>query len=233
MRVYANEDGTIVTGPGSCTTLLDRMGRPLDTRIAATLISLIPRFRRLFPAFSDDTALTEALEHAGFKIARREAHFGPTRRIRAYAWVSLQHAAASRLRRGTSRLRQRTLTSKEGEAALHEAPSTHGSPQQVEQAILVRELLGRLTPANRSVCQLWMQGFSSRDIARQRGSTAASINTQMSRIRRQLRMAVGAQRCAARQAPGTSAQAGPSCRIRRSRVKSDSSVTRRLISSGG
>jgi DNA-binding CsgD family transcriptional regulator len=231
MRVYPNEDETIVTGSGTCATLLDRVGRPLDTRIAATLVSLIPRFQRLFPVFCDDTALVEVLEYAGSKIARREVRLGPTARIRAYAWVSLQHAAASRLRRGTSRLRQRTLTSTEGEGALHEAPSTYGSPQQVEQAILVRELLGRLTPANRRVCQMWMQGCSSRDIARQRGSTAASINTQMSRIRRQLRMAAGVQRCGAREAQERrrrlGAPAGPD-----SRVKSDSSVTRRLISSG-
>lgn len=229
MRVHTHEDETIVTGPGSCAALLDREGRRLDTRIAVTLISLIPRFQRLFPAFGDDTALVEALEHAGSKIARREARLGPTRRIRAYAWVSLQHAAVSQLRRGASRLRRRTLTSKEGEGALDEAPSTYGSAQQVEQAILVRELLGRLTPANRSVCQLWMQGFSSRDIARQRGSTAASINTQMSRIRRQLQMAVGVPRRAARQAQGRRRRLGPPART----VKSDSSAARRLISSGG
>src|ERR1700720_3295555 len=89
--------------------LLDESGNPLNTRVEGVLAHLAPRCQRQFSALRDDLALTEVLEEAGQRIARREQRSGPIHKLHAYAWVTLRSVAISWMRRGSSRLGQQML----------------------------------------------------------------------------------------------------------------------------
>ena len=61
--------------------------------------------------------------------------------------------------------------------------------EEIEARILVQQLLAHLTADERSVC-LWKQlGFSSREIAREQGTTVARVDTLFYRIKRKIRNA--------------------------------------------
>lgn len=171
--------------------ILDEHGQPLSPRIEAALLSLIPKFQRHFPIFRDDVALIEVLEEAGRKIDHREQSGGRIERLHAYAWVTLRSVATSRLRRSAGRLAQRTLASAESEMALRVVPARIGTPDEIEQTILLRELLVRMSPDERLVCMWKKAGFSSQDIAARRGGTAAAVDKVLSRIRRKVRRFMG------------------------------------------
>ena len=70
--------------------LLDESGNPFNTRVEGVLSYLVPRCQRQFPALRDDLALTEVLEEAGRRIARREARSGPIEKLHGYAWVTIR-----------------------------------------------------------------------------------------------------------------------------------------------
>ena len=173
--------------------LLDENGQPLSDHIQCAIVSLIPKFQRHFTAFRDDVALIEVLEEAGRKVHRRQMRSNPIERLHAYAWVTLRSVATSRLRRGDGHLAQRTLSAEEGEAALDTTPTKLGSADQVERAILVREVLERLTPTERLVCIWKNAGFSSQEIADRRGGTAMAVDKLLSRVRQKMRRRFGTQ----------------------------------------
>ena len=129
----------------------------------------------------------DVLEEAGRKISRREQASGPIERLHGYLWVALRTIAVSRLRRGSARLTQRTLPSEEGQAALEATPSILGSADEIERRILLRQVLNMLSPEERLVCAWKRAGFSSHEIARRRGGTAAAIDKMLSRARERVR----------------------------------------------
>lgn len=167
--------------------LLDERGNPLSTRIESALRSLVPKFRRKFPTLQDELELTEILEKAGTKLAVREERSGPIERLHPYAWVTLQRVALSWMRRGSNKLRDRSIGSQAGEAVLSTVASRSGTPEQIEQAILLREALDCLTEDEWLVCHLKIAGYSGEEIARQRGSSTAAANMVFSRAIRKLR----------------------------------------------
>jgi RNA polymerase sigma factor (sigma-70 family) len=174
--------------------LLDKRGSPLDARIEAVLERLLPRFQRQFPAIRDEFALTEIFEEAGRRIANRERRQGAIEKLHGYAWVTLRSVAASWMRRSASRVTGRTLASDESEAVLSTVPSPSGTPEQIEQEILLREILAQLTPEERLVCVWKKAGFSSQEIAHHRGSSVAAVDTLFSRAKDKIRRLLGVQK---------------------------------------
>jgi RNA polymerase sigma factor (sigma-70 family) len=167
--------------------LLDERGNPLSTRIESVLRSLVPKFRKRFPALRDELELTEILEKAGTRIALREERSGPIEKLHAYAWVALRSVATSWLRRGRTRLAQKTIASAAGDVLLSAMPAQSGTPEQIEQRILLREAMERLSLDEWLVCNFKRMGFSSEEIARRRHSSTAAVNMLFSRAKQKLR----------------------------------------------
>jgi RNA polymerase sigma factor (sigma-70 family) len=171
--------------------ILDERGRPLNPRIESALASLVPRLQRHFPTFLDDGALVDALEEAGRRITHREEETGPIEKLHGYAWVTLRNVATSRMRGGPGRIQQRTLDSSDAQVLLGGAPATYGTAEEIERKILLREVLESLTEEERLICVLKKAGFSSHEIATRRGSSAAAVDTLISRIKQKVRQSVG------------------------------------------
>lgn len=167
--------------------LLDECGRQLDDRLAGVLMNLIPRFKRTFKMFRDDTTIVDVIEEAGRRIAQREARFGPVERIHSYAWVTLVSAATTLLRRGPARLEGQGARAGGSGRMAASLVATIGTAEQIERAILIREMLDHLPLNQRRVCLLRLEGFTSREIARNRGCSAAAVNNVLWRARLRLR----------------------------------------------
>lgn len=167
--------------------LLDADGNPLNARIASALNRLVPRFQKQFPSLRDEQDVTEILEQAGQKIARREREAGPIEKLHGYAWVTLRNVAASWVRRGSGQLKQHTLSSVESETALAALPAEIGTPDQIEIAILVREVQAQLSKQERLVLGWKKAGFSSEEIARFRGTSVGAVDALFSRAKHKIR----------------------------------------------
>ena len=148
--------------------LLDERGNPLSTRVESALRSLVPKFRRQFPAVQDELDLTEILEKAGHRIAAREQRSGPIEKLHAYAWVTLRSVVMSWMRRSSHRLTQQTISSDAAEALLSTLPASSGTAKQIEQHVLLHEAMQSLSEGEWIVCNLKMMGYSSEQIARRR-----------------------------------------------------------------
>jgi len=81
--------------------------------------------------------------------------------------------------------------SQDAQALLGGAPATYGTPEEIERNILLREVLATLTEEERLICILKKAGFSSQEIADRRGSSAAAVDTLLSRIKQKVRESVG------------------------------------------
>lgn len=173
--------------------LLDSNGKPFGARIEGVLSRLLPRLRREFPALQDEVAQVEVLEEAGRRLVFREERTGPIEKINGYAWVTIRSIAMSRLRQGSGRLLQRTLTSDASDAALSRVAALDGSAAQIEQSILLREILASLTRDEQRVCLWKFMGFSSQEIAKRRGSTVAAVDMLFFHAKEKIRRTVGVQ----------------------------------------
>lgn len=171
--------------------LIDSDGRPLAARIERVLASLRPRLRRQFPALQDDVAVTEVLEEAGRRIARREARAGPIEKIHGYAWVTVRSVATSHVRRGSIQLIQKTLESEASQALIASVAAESGSAEQIERNILLHEVLDTLPREEKLVCMWKLAGFSSQEIAQFRGRSVVAVDTLFSRAKQKLRSALG------------------------------------------
>ena len=173
--------------------LLDERGNPLSGRVESALRSLVPKFRRQFPAVQDELDLTEILEKAGHRIAAREQRSGPIEKLHAYAWVTLRSVVMSWMRRGSHRLTQQTISSDASEAVLSTARAPSGTAEQIEQQVLLHEAMDRLSEGEWIVCNLKMLGYSSEEIAKRRHSSTAAVNMVFSRAKQKLRRILGVQ----------------------------------------
>lgn len=170
--------------------LLDESGSPLGPHIQRVLRDLVPRLQRQFPSLKDEVVLAEILEEAGRKIADHEQRSGPIEKLHAYAWVSVRSVATSRMRRGSMRIARATVDSEEGESVLAALRSSSGTAEQIEADILIEQLLAHLTPEERLIC-IWKRfGFSSREIAREQGTSVSRVNTFFHRVKRKIRNAL-------------------------------------------
>jgi len=173
--------------------LIDSDGKPFAARIERVLSRLLPRLRRQFPALRDEVAVTEVMETAGRKIARREERAGPIEKLYGYAWVTVRSVATSQMRRGSLRLIERTLESDAAEALLASAPAAFGSAEQIERDILLREVRDMLSAEEWAVCVWKKAGRSSQEIAQFQGRSVSAVDTLFSRAKQKLRKNLGVQ----------------------------------------
>ncbi len=173
--------------------LLDENGHPLSDRLDQVLCRLAPRLRRQFPALNDEVVVAEVLEEAGRRIAEQEKRCGVIEKLHGYAWVTIRHVAISRMRRTSIRLAQNTVESEASQVALSSVASTHGSPEEIERDILLQEILAQLTPEERLICIWKKAGFSSKEIAKHRRSSAAAVDTIFCRVKQKIRRFLGVQ----------------------------------------
>jgi RNA polymerase sigma factor (sigma-70 family) len=177
-------------GSAARTFFVDQTGHPLNDRLQQVLRALAPRLRRQFPALRDDVVITEILEEAGRRMVEHERRFGPIEKLRGYAWVSIRHAATSRLRRASMRLQQQTLGGAESMAAMADLPAERGSAEAVERDLLLAEILALLSEEERRVCIWKKAGFSSREIARYLGRSTEAVDTMFFRVKQKVRKAL-------------------------------------------
>lgn len=178
-------------------SFVDQTGQPFDSRIEGVLSELFPRLRRQFPSFNDEVELTEILEEAGRRIAQHEHRSGQIERLHGYAWVTVRNVATSRLRRSASRINEQSICYESSEAVLSMIAAASGSPEQIEEAILLRELLEHLTPDERLVCTWKRLGFSSQEIAEFRGGSPTAVDTLFSRAKDKIRRMLESDRSVA------------------------------------
>ena len=171
--------------------LLDSNGKPLAERIQRALTGLLPKVRRQFPTLRDDLALTEVVEEAGRRIASREERGGPIEQLHAYAWVTLRSVATSHVRKPSNRLIRDTVGSKAGEIHLAAVQASHGSPEQIERDILLREAMETLSEEERVVCMWKTAGFSAQEIAKFQSRSVVAVDTLFSRAKQKIRHALG------------------------------------------
>ena len=170
--------------------LVDAAGRAVDPRIAAVLKKLLPRVRRRFPSLGTDIALTEVLERAAQGIARREQRLGPLEHLEGYAWVTLRTVAVSKLRLGHSRLAALTTASDDSQAPSPAARTGIHTAGFVEDRVLLKQVLARMTPGERRMLLLKEAGFSTAEMAAQLRRSPVSIDTACSRARAKARRIV-------------------------------------------
>lgn len=173
--------------------LLDGNGMPFDAHVEDALSRLLPRLRREFPALQDEVVQIQILEEAGRRIAHREENGGPIEKINGYAWVTVRSIAMSRLRQGSGQLLQRTLGSEASGAVLSRVSARDGSAEQIEQSVLLREILAPLTRDEQRVCLWKFMGFSSREIARRRGTTVNAVDLLFFHAKEKIRRTLGVQ----------------------------------------
>ena len=113
--------------------------------------------------------------------------------LHGYAWVTLRSVATSWLRGGSGRLAQNTLGSEDSETALDATPASYGAPEQIERSILWREVQAQLTREERLVWMRKEMGFSSREIATLRGTSAGAVDTLLSRAKQRLQKRFGVE----------------------------------------
>jgi len=188
-------------------TLLDADGRPLDPRIQAVLRELVPRFRNRFLTLHDELLVTEIFEEAGRHVAEYEAASGPAKNLEACAWTILNNVARSRLRLSSMRLERATLGSAASESVLGLLRSHDGTPEQIEANILLQEFLAGLTSQERTVCMRKQSGYSSREIARELGTSAGYVDKLFYRIKRKCQEARDGHRAGADLLTSTTSQA--------------------------
>lgn len=166
--------------------LVDRQGHPLAPHLQQVLESLVPRLLRQFPVLKDEILLTEVLEESGRRVADHERRIGAIERLRGFTWVTLRNVATSRMGRQSVRLAQKTLPSEESHAVLSSLASDLSSQDEIERDIVVREVLTSLPPDERSVCVGKLLGFSSREIAKYRRSSAAAVDALFWRVKQKI-----------------------------------------------
>jgi DNA-directed RNA polymerase specialized sigma24 family protein len=169
-------------------TLLNKAGQPLSARVQEALRNVLPQLRKRFPSLNtDDLHIVEILEDAGCRIEDHERVSGLVDNLEAYAWVTVQNVAKSKLQRSSMRLVRSTLPSHDSEAVLDRLPARFGSAEQIESDILYDEILAQLPDEDQRLCGYKKLGFSVREIAREQGISIMSVNTHFYRIKRKIR----------------------------------------------
>lgn len=174
--------------------LVDGRGEPLAPHIDSALRRLLPRFQQRYPALRDDLVSAEVLDDAARRIAERERRSGPVDKIYAYAFAALRHATATWFRQGANKVSERALPAEHSEVVLGALEASTGTAEQVEQEILLREVMAQLTPEERIVITWKAAGYSSEEIGRQRGTSAAAVDTLISRAKARIRASLGIDR---------------------------------------
>jgi DNA-directed RNA polymerase specialized sigma24 family protein len=171
--------------------LLDERGQPLNACLDRLLRSFIPQLRQQFPALrNDELQLTLVLEEGGRRLTGWEQRSG--RRLdeqsHRFAWTVVFNIARSWMLRDVNRMQRDTIGSEAGEAILStRAATTWGTPQQMENAVRLREAHDHLPEDQWFVCESKIVGYSAAQIAEKRGGSADAVNMVFSRAKRKLR----------------------------------------------
>jgi DNA-directed RNA polymerase specialized sigma24 family protein len=167
--------------------LLDENGKPMDGRIVATLRKLVSRFRRQFPTFQDEVEVVEMFERVGQGMVRHERQSGALDRPSGYAWKALERMAISKLRSTSIEFHRSRAEARSGPELISRLSAHYGTPEQIERNIELGELRAQLTPDEELVFANKLAGYSSEDIGRLRGSSAAAVDVVVTRLRQKLR----------------------------------------------
>jgi RNA polymerase sigma factor (sigma-70 family) len=167
-------------------SLLDEFGQPLNERLRGVLIPLAPRVQRQFPALNDDCVVVEVLEEAGRRLAAREERKGPLDPLQPYAWVVVKRMAALRVRHDEWVVASATRALDGIAPDLDRFASCTGTAEQVEAALLARELEARLTPDERRLVRLKQAGLSTEEIAYHQGISVLDVSSRWRRVKRKL-----------------------------------------------
>lgn len=173
--------------------LLDENGKPFGSHIESVLRDLAPRLQRQFAVLKDEVVLIEILEEAGRRITDHERKSGPIERLHGYAWVTVRSVATSRLRGGAIRLEHATLRSDESGAVLAGLPSTFGTADATERAILLGEILEQLSREERMVCIWKKAGFSSGEIGARLNISATAVDSLFHRVKAKVKANLGSR----------------------------------------
>jgi RNA polymerase sigma factor (sigma-70 family) len=185
-------------------TLLDADGCPLDPRIQAVLRELVPRFRRRFLTLRDEVLITEIFEEAGRRISEHKATFDAADNPQAFAFRILRTTALERLRHSSMRLERATFGSDAGRLVIESQPSRYGTSEQIEASIVLDEHLARLTDQERQLC-IWKKlGHTSREIAKELGTSPGYVDNLFYRIKRKCEEAEARSKGAAKSTEGIS-----------------------------
>ena len=176
--------------------LVDENGQPFSAHVERALREVTPKLLRQFASLRDEVVIVEILEEAGRKIVHHEQQVGPIDKLHGYTWVTVRSIAMTRMRRGAMRVARATLDPEESRAALNGLSSDSGTPERIESNIRYRQVLKHLTPEEQLLCTLKRFGYSSREIARQQGTSVAGVNTFFHRVKQKILAALGEQRAA-------------------------------------
>jgi DNA-directed RNA polymerase specialized sigma24 family protein len=175
--------------------LLDKRGQPFTLRIERLLRGCIPQLREQFAALrNDELLLTLVLEEGGRRLVRWEQQ---QRRpldewCHQFAWKVVLNVGRSWMVLDANRMNRATIRAEAGEAILSRLPSTSwGTPQQIEDAVRLRETHDRLPEDQWSVLESKIAGYSAAQIGEKRGSSADAVNMVFSRAKRKLRALLG------------------------------------------
>jgi len=99
--------------------------------------------------------------------------------------------AVSRLRRGPHLLEQPIAGSTQAEVALAQLTAEDGSPERIENGILVREALAQISDRERKIAILKKAGFSTKEIAKALDMSVSAVDTTYARLLEKLRRLLG------------------------------------------
>src|SRR5262249_15153991 len=89
-------------------------------------------------------------------------------------------------RRASNQVTQKLVAPEAAHSLLATAPAREGSPEEIEQAVVVREAINRLKPSEQVVCLMKMEGHTAEDIAKRLDSSTAAVDMVFSRAKRKL-----------------------------------------------
>lgn len=171
-------------------TLLDEDGNPVDDRIAETLRRLEPKFRRQFPNIQDDVAATLVGEAAS-KVARHVRVSGPLEKPFGFAWKVLKNLGLSALRGRSIELHRTRLVAADGDDVVSRLRALDHSSARIENSLFLEEAKAYMTDAERAVYILKLAGYTSEEIAAERGSSVGSVDVAFTRVKKKLRKLAG------------------------------------------
>lgn len=168
--------------------LVDRCGTPLNPRIHAALDAVGVRFRRRFLSIRDEAVIANLFEEAGRRIDEKERAAGHLENLHGFAWTTLEHLAISWMRRPEQRLQIQSVSITESDGRTSPLEAAEGSPEQLDDSVLWRELLETMNETER-LAHVWriVGGFSNREIAKHLRRSPGSVDTMFSRTRARLK----------------------------------------------
>ncbi len=149
-------------------------GREIDARLQAAARRLEGRacaWRK--QELNDESMALHLLEEAAWATSERNGG-EPIKNPEAYIWESFRHSANRAIE-----IRERIVNVESVD--LERRPAEWGSPEEIEKAILIQQLLHLMEPRLRRIWINLLVGRSHEEIAEAEGITVAALETRLSR----------------------------------------------------